>query len=83
MMDRKPAEVFHPGEHLRDELRARGYIGISALSDVFGIYFHDIFNLIMESVDLTEEIATVLADKLGTSTELWLNLQRAWDERSK
>lgn len=82
-MDRKPAEVFRPGEHLRDELKARGYIGISILSDEFGIYFHDIFNLIMESVDITEEIATVLADKLGTSPEFWLNLQRAWDEREK
>lgn len=78
----KPAEIFQPGIYLNDELKARGWNAE---------YFSDKSNLSIEQINLllngdnrvTPEIATILSETLGTSAELWLNLQKAWDEREK
>ena len=80
---RKPAEVLHPGEHLRDELKARGIDNLG-IEICFGLdLFDDIVNLLSGKGRITDEMARILANGLDTSPNYWLNLQRAWDERSK
>ena len=81
-MDRKPAEVCHPGEHLLDELEARNW-AIPALSHLTGITESVITDIINGKTDVTPEIANAFSREIGTSAEFWMNLQRAWDERSK
>jgi plasmid maintenance system antidote protein VapI len=79
MMDRKPAEVCHPGEHLRDELEARGWCWrICNPIIISGGTARDIMD---GKLDITLGIARVLGDVLGTSADYWMGLQRAWDER--
>lgn len=81
-MDRKPAEIFHPGVHLRDELDERGWESIT-LQELSGIPSEIISMIRLQKTDITPEIAERLSKALGTSPEYWLNLQKAWDERSK
>jgi HTH-type transcriptional regulator/antitoxin HigA len=78
-MDRKPAEVRHPGEHLRDELIARGW-DYMELSHIVGYDASFIADICREKQDIVPEIAERLSKALGTSADYWLNLQREWDE---
>jgi addiction module HigA family antidote len=82
MMDRKPAEVFHPGVHLLDELHARG-LQWNSLALQIGMSAWEVEKIIYGKKDITQEIANKLSKALGTSAEYWLSLQRAWDEREK
>ena len=83
MMDKKPAEVCHPGEHLRDELKARHWDANTFIKTFVEIYGTDITELIGGDSDITPEIAWKLSDTFGTSAEYWMKLQRAWDERKE
>lgn len=75
---RSPAQVFHPGEHLRDELLARG-ISKRAFAKKIGIPERYILRICRETRDITSWDAMRIGRGLGTSAELWINLQRAWD----
>ena len=84
-MDRKPAEVCHPGEHLADELNAR-HLFYEDFCDDTGFQLGTMIGLLGGDIDITPEIADGLSNVLGMSAFYWLNLQRAWDdfqERSK
>ncbi len=81
-MDRKPAEVCHPGEHMDDEISSRHWYPalLAAISDVP----EDIIWRIREGKQgITLAVAIGFAKAFGTSADYWMNLQRAWDERSK
>ncbi len=77
----KPARVVHPGVILRKEMVARDWnlvrlgeqvkMGLITLSCVMDGY-----------ADVTQEIADRLAAGLGTSSELWMNLQKQYDEEN-
>ena len=77
--DTKPSEAFHPGAYLAEELNKRGWNDLFYFSRTFGDYSHDVIDVIYHGEPITEEIAKVIAEKLGTTPELWLNLQNAWD----
>lgn len=81
-MDKKPAEVFHPGMHLLDELEARDW-AIPAFSYITMLQPNFIHDIINGERDITQSVANVFSKALGTSAEYWLSLQRAWDERNK
>ena len=83
MSDRKPAEVVHPSVYLKDELKARHWDNLWYLNYIFGSYSQDIIGIIYNGASITDKTAKVIAKKLDTSPELWLNLQKAWDERNK
>jgi len=80
--NRKPAEVIHPSIYLKDELKARHWDNIWYLNYIFGPHSLDIIDIIYNGASITDKTARVIAKELGTSAELWLNLQKAWDERS-
>jgi len=74
----KPAEVFHPGEHLRDELRARGWTQ-SDLARIVARPLQAINEIVLGKKRVTAGTAKEIGLALGTGPELWINLQTAYD----
>lgn len=74
MNARVPAEVFPPGEFLREELEAREW-SQQELADILDRPPRLISELIAGKRALTPETAKGLADAFGTSPEYWLNLE--------
>jgi HTH-type transcriptional regulator / antitoxin HigA len=68
------AEVFPVGEHLADEIDARGWTQTD-LAEILGRPMQFVSEIISGSKEITRESAQQLGVALGTSAELWLNLQ--------
>jgi HTH-type transcriptional regulator / antitoxin HigA len=77
MADRIPAEVFPPGELLRDELEARGWTQ-TEFAEIIGRPPRVVNELIAGKRGVTPETARELAAALGTSAQLWMNLESAY-----
>ena len=71
------AQVFPPGEFLRDELEARNWTQRD-LATVLGRPLQTINQIINARKRITPETAVELGTALGTSPELWLNLENAY-----
>lgn len=77
----KPARLpnIHPGRILRKEvLEARG-ITQTKLAEATGLPVSRINDLVRERRGITVDSAIRLSKALGTSVDLWLNLQRSYD----
>jgi HTH-type transcriptional regulator / antitoxin HigA len=74
----RPAEVFPPGEYLRDEWEERGWTQ-SDLAKVIGRPLQAVNEIIKGKKRITAETAKAIALALGTSPELWLNMQTYYD----
>jgi HTH-type transcriptional regulator / antitoxin HigA len=74
----KPAEVFHPGEYLRDELDARGWTQ-SDLARIVARPLQAINEIVLGKKRITAETAKAIGLALGTGPELWINLQTSFD----
>ena len=69
---------IHPGEFLQEELRERG-ISQSQLAEHIGVGA-GVINLICNGHrGISAEMAKKLAAALGTTAELWMNLQVSYD----
>jgi HTH-type transcriptional regulator / antitoxin HigA len=77
MPNRTPAEVFPPGDFVREELDARGWTQ-SDLAEILGRPQKTISQIISGRKAVTPETARGLADAFGTSAELWMNLEAAY-----
>lgn len=73
-MDLQVAEVFHPGEYLKDELDARKWTQ-AEFAEIIGRPPKVINQIISGKLGVTPETAVQLAKAFGTSPELWINLQ--------
>jgi HTH-type transcriptional regulator / antitoxin HigA len=74
MNARVPAEVFPPGEFLREELEAREW-SQQELADILNRPPRLISELIAGKRAVTPETAKGLADAFGTSPDYWMNLE--------
>lgn len=76
-MARKP---IHPGRFLADELEA---LGMSApqLATALHVPANRIYQILNGQRALTADTALRLAQWLGTSAELWMNLQKLYELR--
>ena len=74
MSNRLPARVFPPGSVLQDELAARGWTQTD-LAAIMNRPIGAINELIKGTKQITPETAVELGAALGTSAELWLNLE--------
>lgn len=74
MNARVPAEVFPPGEFLREELEARDW-SQQELADILDRPPRLISELIAGKRAITPETAKGLADAFGTSPDYWMNLE--------
>lgn len=77
MGERRPAEVFHPGEHLLDELDARGWTQ-TEFAEIIGRPVRLVNEVINGKKGITPETAREFGAALGTSAEFWMNLNTAY-----
>lgn len=68
------AEIFPPGEFLREELEARGW-SQTEMAEIIGRPVRLVNELIAGKKAITPETAIQLGDSLGTGPELWMNLE--------
>ena len=76
---KQPANPFHPGEILLEEFLQPGGITHTAFSEQLGWTRARLNELIKGKRGITAESALDLAEVLGTSPKLWMNLQATWD----
>ena len=76
---KQPANPFHPGEILLEEFLQPAGITQTAFSEQLGWTRALLNELIKGKRGITAESALDLADVLGTSPKLWMNLQATWD----
>ena len=72
-----PAETFPPGEYLRDELEERGWT-ITEFAEIIGRPVQAVSEILDVKKSVTADTALSFSEALGTSVELWLNLQTAY-----
>src|SRR5579859_7021871 len=77
MAVRVPAEVFPPGEFLKDELEARGWTQ-AELAGILDRPVRLVNEIIAGKRGITPETAKELGAALGTSPEYWMNLDSAY-----
>ena len=73
MSERIPAEVFPPGEYIRDELEERGWSQVE-LAEILGVSKATVSDLIRAKRAVTPEVAKALEAALGPSARYWLAL---------
>ena len=72
-----PAEVFPPGDYLRDELVERGWTD-AEFSEITGLPLEAVSKMLDGKQEIDHETALVFSRSLGTTPELWLNLQKRY-----
>ena len=72
--DYMPAEVFPPGEFIREELEERGWTQ-EDLAEILGRPLRLVNEIIMAKRGITPETASGLGAALGTSPQFWMNLE--------
>ncbi len=77
MSMRVPAEVFPPGEFIRDEIEARGWTQTD-LAEVLGRPFRLVNEILSGKRAITPETARGLGEAFGTGPELWVNLEAVY-----
>lgn len=78
-MARQPSNPFHPGEILLEEFLEPAGMTQSALAGKLGWTTARLNELIKGKRGITAAAALDLADVLGTSPKLWMNLQATYD----
>lgn len=71
------AELFPVGEHLGDELEARGWTQ-AEFAEILGRPSQFVSEIIAGRKEITRESASQIAAALGTSAEFWLKLQDSY-----
>lgn len=77
-MTPKNPEAFAPGEYIAEELEARGWSQLD-LAEIIGRPPQAVNEIIKAKRSITPETARGLAEAFGTSAQLWMNLQSAYD----
>jgi len=77
MAERVAAEVFPPGEFLRDELDARGWTQ-TEFAEILGRPVRLVNEILAGKRGITPQTAQEIAAALGTTPELWLNLETSY-----
>jgi HTH-type transcriptional regulator/antitoxin HigA len=72
-----PAQAFSPGEFLRDELEARGWSQIE-FAEIIGRPPRVVNEIIAGKRGISPETAHEFAAAFGTSAQLWMNLDTAY-----
>ena len=77
MAEQTAAEIFPPGVMIREELDARGWTQLD-LAEIMGRPVETVSKIVSGKRTITPETAKGLSDAFGTSAELWLNLESAY-----
>jgi addiction module HigA family antidote len=81
MAKRSPKQLppLHPGEILREEFLVPLGLSAGALAKAMGVPRTRVERIAGESIGITADTALRLSRALGTSAQLWLNLQNRYD----
>lgn len=77
MTERTYAEIFPPGEFIKEELEARGWSQVE-LAEILGKTPALVNELVMARRAVTPETAKALAHAFDTSAQYWMNLESAY-----
>lgn len=72
-----PAEVFPPGDFIKEELEARGWTQ-EDLAEILGRNTRLVNEIITGKRGITPETAKGLGDVFGTGAQFWMNLESAY-----
>jgi antitoxin HigA-1 len=75
----KKLPPLHPGEVLREEFLVPLGISAGALAKAMGVPRTRVERIAAETIGITADTALRLGKALGTSAQLWLNLQNRFD----
>jgi addiction module HigA family antidote len=75
----KKLRPLHPGEILREEFLVPLNLSPGALAKAMGVPRTRVERIAAETSGITADTALRLSKALGTSAELWLNLQTRFD----
>jgi len=78
-MEKQPENPFHPGEILLEEVLLQAGMAQVAFAAKVGWTKTRLNELIKGKRGITAAAALDLADALGTSTRLWMNLQATYE----
>jgi len=78
-LNKQPVNPFHPGEILLEEFLEPSEMSQAAFAQKIGWTKAKLNELIKGKRGITAETALDLADVLGTSPKLWMNLQATYD----
>jgi antitoxin HigA-1 len=70
---------LHPGEVLREEFLIPLGLSAGTLAKAMGVPRTRVERIVAETVGITADTALRLGKALGTSAQLWLNLQNRYD----
>ncbi len=70
-------EAFPPGDYIREELEARGWTQMD-LAEILGRAPQTVNEVVTAKRSITPEMARDLSRAFGTSAQLWLNLESAY-----
>lgn len=76
---RQPRNPFHPGEILLEEFLEPAGITQTAFAETLGWTRARLNELINGKRGITADAALDLAEALGTSPKVWMNLQTTWE----
>jgi HTH-type transcriptional regulator/antitoxin HigA len=77
MAERQVAEVFPPGDIIKEEIEARGWTQID-LAEIIGKSARLVNEVIAGKRAVTPDTARALADAFGTSAQFWMNLESSY-----
>jgi len=77
MITKKAAEVFPPGEFIKEELEARNWTQ-TELAEIIGRQSSLISELLAGKRSISPDLAKELGAAFDTSAELWLNLENSY-----
>jgi addiction module HigA family antidote len=75
----RPKNPIHPGEMLLEEFLIPKGVSQRAFAAELGWTAAKLNEIVTGKRGMTADTALDLADALGTSAELWMNLQVTWD----
>jgi addiction module HigA family antidote len=75
----KKLPLIHPGEILREEFLVPLGLSAGALAKAMGVPRTRVERIAAEMIGVTADTALRLGKALGTSAQLWLNLQNRYD----
>ena len=75
----KKLPPLHPGEVLREEFLAPLGLSAGALAKVYGLPRTRIERIAAEKIGISADTALRLAKALGTTPQVWVNLQTDYD----
>jgi len=78
----KRIRPMHPGEVLREEFLVPLGLSAGALAKAMGVPRTRVERIAGESIGITADTALRLGKALGTSAQLWLDLQNSFDMKT-